>query len=183
MSDRGHLLKRVLSLVAVAFLFSGCYTIIPFQGVAQPEKLPSMDESQLIEEYQRVHWWFNHNAGFRNAGGKWNYIGQIVDDLYKYHKEWKPEEREKLIKDENYFTRRIHSAWGDQALDAIDRKQIWIGMTKEQLHLSWGNPNYTNRTTLPNGLQEQCIYGSDSLLGRKYVYLDNGIVTSWQDSA
>lgn len=57
----------------------------------------------------------------------------------------------------------------------IFEERIWIGMTKEMLLESWGRPNDINRTVGNWGVHEQCIYTS------AYVYVENGVVTSWQD--
>jgi hypothetical protein len=57
----------------------------------------------------------------------------------------------------------------------IFEERIWIGMTKEMLIESWGRPNDINRTVGSWGVHEQCIYTS------VYVYIENGVVTSWQD--
>jgi hypothetical protein len=53
--------------------------------------------------------------------------------------------------------------------------RIWIGMTKEMLIDSWGEPDDINRTVGSFGVHEQCIYGNS------YVYLEDGILTTWQD--
>lgn len=57
----------------------------------------------------------------------------------------------------------------------IFEEKIWIGMTKEMLIESWGRPNDINRTVGSWGVHEQCIYSS------AYIYIENGVVTSWQD--
>lgn len=57
----------------------------------------------------------------------------------------------------------------------IFEEKIWIGMTKEMLLESWGRPDDINRSVGSWGVHEQCIYTS------AYVYIENGVVTSWQD--
>jgi hypothetical protein len=58
----------------------------------------------------------------------------------------------------------------------LDRK-VQIGMTDEQVKLSWGNPGKINRTVTVNHVSEQWVYGSST-----YLYFDNGVLTSFQDS-
>jgi hypothetical protein len=48
-------------------------------------------------------------------------------------------------------------------------------MTREMLIESWGSPNDINRTVGSWGVHEQMIYGE------VYVYVENDVVTSWQD--
>ncbi|MDQ0193080.1 hypothetical protein [Paenibacillus wynnii] len=51
-----------------------------------------------------------------------------------------------------------------------------IGETKEQLKTSsWGLPKDINKTITENNISEQWVYGDG-----KYVYLENGIVTTIQ---
>lgn len=57
----------------------------------------------------------------------------------------------------------------------IFEERIWIGMTKEMLLESWGKPDDINRSVGSWGVHEQCIYTN------AYVYIENGVVTSWQD--
>ena len=56
-------------------------------------------------------------------------------------------------------------------------KNISIGMEDVELILSMGFPNKINRTTNAQGVSEQWIYRDLDV----YVYLDDGIVTSFQN--
>ncbi len=62
-------------------------------------------------------------------------------------------------------------------------KKIKIGMTKEEVKLSWGEPNNVNRTIATNENSEQWVYGS---LGESskmnYLYFEDAVLASWQDS-
>ena len=58
--------------------------------------------------------------------------------------------------------------------EKINSHQIWIGMTKNMLLASYGEPKSKNITRLKNYLHEQWVYSSI------YIYLDNEIVTSIQ---
>lgn len=71
--------------------------------------------------------------------------------------------------------------WNKEDCEKIAERKIWIGMSKDQLILSWGLPDDQNNTVGSWGINSQWVYG----LG-DYVYLegesDNDLrVTSWQD--
>jgi hypothetical protein len=51
-----------------------------------------------------------------------------------------------------------------------------IGMNRGRLYACLGKPRSINRTVTAHGTHEQLVYGS-----RTYIYLDDGIVTSFQD--
>ena len=52
-----------------------------------------------------------------------------------------------------------------------------IGMTSKEVRASrWGSPDDVNKTTTASGITEQWVYSSG-----KYIYLDNGVVTTIQD--
>lgn len=72
--------------------------------------------------------------------------------------------------------------WNAEECRDIAERKIWIGMTSDQLILSWGLPNDRNNSTYSFGVNSQWVYGT---LG-PYVYLegkdkDSMKVTSWQD--
>jgi len=58
--------------------------------------------------------------------------------------------------------------------DIINR-HVAIGMNKEMIIDSWGKPEEINRTVGTWGVHEQWVYG------RTYLYVENGILTSFQD--
>jgi hypothetical protein len=57
----------------------------------------------------------------------------------------------------------------------IERK-VQIGMTSEQVTMAWGKPSRINRSIGRWGEHEQWVYGST------YLYFENGILKSYQDS-
>lgn len=67
-----------------------------------------------------------------------------------------------------------------QKLMNIADKKYWIGMNAKQLFYSIGVPSDTNSTTTIFGSSVQLIYG-DPLYNATYIYLDNGIVSSYQN--
>ncbi|MDZ4340854.1 MAG: hypothetical protein U1E51_00255, partial [Candidatus Binatia bacterium] len=58
----------------------------------------------------------------------------------------------------------------------ILERKVEIGMTAEQVTLSWGKPQRVNRTVGGWGSHEQWIYGST------YLYFENDKLTSFQES-
>ena len=69
-----------------------------------------------------------------------------------------------------------YPVWDAEAIGVVMCRMIVLGMTAEQLRASWGAPSKINRTVVTRGTHEQWIYGST------YVYVENGLVSSWQDS-
>ena len=69
-----------------------------------------------------------------------------------------------------------HPGWGDSDLLRVACGSLWIGMTQAQLTESWAAPERVNRTVYPGGVHEQWIYGDT------YVYVEDGVVTSYQTS-
>lgn len=59
----------------------------------------------------------------------------------------------------------------------IGVREVKVGMTKEQASLSWGPPDKVNETVDARGKHEQWVYG-----GRRFLYFDNEILTSFQIS-
>ena len=62
----------------------------------------------------------------------------------------------------------------DRAKQSISEGKIYIGMTKGQVTASWGAPEDKNISVGSWGTHEQWTYGS------QYVYIEDGILTSWQ---
>jgi len=66
--------------------------------------------------------------------------------------------------------------YGKEVADKIIAKKIWIGMTREMAMESWGYPEDINRSVGSWGVHEQWVYSNN-----RYLYIENGILTSWQD--
>ena len=69
----------------------------------------------------------------------------------------------------------IFNRYGQVVGQKILDGKIWIGMTKEMAEESWGVPSDINRTVNQYKVHEQWVYSS------RYLYFDDGILTSWQD--
>jgi hypothetical protein len=85
---------------------------------------------------------------------------------------------------ENDFRRRefikSHPNLSNRFKKAIREGTIVLGMSKDMVIASWGNPTDINRTVYTWGVKEQWIYGVD-IGSRTYFYFENGILKSWQD--
>jgi hypothetical protein len=69
-----------------------------------------------------------------------------------------------------------HKDWSRDFCDAIVKRKVMTGMNPEQVRAAWGRPEHINRTVIPGHTDEQWVYGDT------YLYFDDGILTSWQDS-
>ncbi|WP_249621014.1 hypothetical protein [Desulfuromonas sp. CSMB_57] len=80
---------------------------------------------------------------------------------------------EKISQD--FYRKNIGKGWSKRALNAINNKNIYIGMTKKQVLTSWGRPKDVNRMVGSWGVHEQWVYPGS------YLYFENGILSSFQD--
>ena len=65
---------------------------------------------------------------------------------------------------------------------AILEGKIFIGMSEAALIASWGRPNDINSSVGSWGVHKQYVYGTySSYSSPRYVYVENGFVTSWQN--
>lgn len=73
--------------------------------------------------------------------------------------------------------RAEHPDWSESTCKAVSNGKIQMGMSKAQVKASWGSPNDINTTVIEGvGSSEQWVYGTH------YLYFDNGVLTSWQDT-
>lgn len=59
--------------------------------------------------------------------------------------------------------------------------KFWNGMEKMELVTSVGSPDDINKGVYGGFTSEQWIYYKDSIFSAYYIYVDNDVVTSWQD--
>lgn len=64
-------------------------------------------------------------------------------------------------------------------LKAVASGKVTRGMTAAQLRSSWGSPTKINKSVGSYGSHEQWIYDRGNFRSQ-YVYLENGVVTSFQ---
>jgi len=68
--------------------------------------------------------------------------------------------------------------------EAILNGRIFIGMTEEQVKVSWGRPKEIHRSVGMNWSREQWVYGikeGDHYISPTYVYFERGRVIGWED--
>jgi hypothetical protein len=70
-----------------------------------------------------------------------------------------------------------HPDWGKDECLSIANRKVWVGMTKEKLLLSRGQPQHIDKNYSSTVNNEQWSYGNFG----PYFYLDNGKLTSWQE--
>ena len=95
--------------------------------------------------------------------GEYSYNCNRRNDLVKIEKEKK--KREALIAKQPKAIREL-----------INAKKVQLGMTKEQVILSWGKPEDISRTVGSWGVHEQWCYPN-----YVFLYFENGVLTSYQD--
>lgn len=69
----------------------------------------------------------------------------------------------------------------DTEWQAVSRTGIFIGMSTCGMYASIGRPNYENRTVTSRSERIQHVYRGIYDVHGRYVYTENGRVTSWQD--
>lgn len=69
----------------------------------------------------------------------------------------------------------IDPKWDKATAEIIKQRKIKLGMTEQQVLLSWGKPERINKTVGSSGVHEQWVYGVG-----QYVYVQNGKLTSFQ---
>ncbi|MCM8570271.1 hypothetical protein NE848_12830 [Gramella jeungdoensis] len=82
---------------------------------------------------------------------------------------------EKRVQEQKKIDAEMIRKYGKSDLEAMKEGKFWIGMNKEQLIYSLGKPIDINTNVGSWGKHEQWVYG-----GGTYIYLENGIVTSYQ---
>ena len=74
-----------------------------------------------------------------------------------------------------------HQDWKVLVCENVASKKVSIGMTPEQIRSAWGKPQSVNRTVFSGHVSEQWVYG-DPGEGATYLYVEDGEMTSFQDS-
>ena len=70
---------------------------------------------------------------------------------------------------------KLHPTWSKKVWDAIANNDVFVGMNKEQVRMSWGEPSDINSTTSKHASSEQWVFGSGS-----YLYFDGNQLTTIQ---
>jgi hypothetical protein len=72
-----------------------------------------------------------------------------------------------------------YGQWDNDDIVTVACGWIREGLSAQQIRESWGAPDHINRSQGSFGVHEQWVYGES---GYAYVYLEDGIVSSWQTS-
>jgi hypothetical protein len=91
---------------------------------------------------------------------------------------------EKLIPADRAKAREALEAMRETLAKEIQGHHVSIGMTAEECRLAWGRPSEVNRTATANHESVQWVYRRYSMgynLGDRYLYFDDGVLTSVQD--
>jgi hypothetical protein len=64
--------------------------------------------------------------------------------------------------------------------NAIAKKEVFIGMTDQEVVRSWGRPDKTNKTISRDSRSEQWIYRRDGSGNDQFLYIENGFLRSIQ---
>jgi hypothetical protein len=82
-----------------------------------------------------------------------------------------------------YSSRHFHETnpidpnWDQSIVELIKNQKVKVGMSEEQVILSWGEPQKNNKSVGNFGVHEQWVYGNG-----QYLYLENKVLTSFQTS-
>ncbi|HZV12842.1 MAG TPA: hypothetical protein VFA55_06465 [Candidatus Kapabacteria bacterium] len=75
---------------------------------------------------------------------------------------------------DDYFYKidpHVSNKWSKKTWNAIENSKVYVGMTKKQAIMSWGEPDHVNE----DAYSEQWVYGDGD-----YLYFRNGIMTNYQ---
>ncbi|MCP1309956.1 stalk domain-containing protein [Paenibacillus tyrfis] len=70
--------------------------------------------------------------------------------------------------------------WPESVKAGIRQQKVRVGMTQEQVLMSWGKPDDINKTTGSFGTFEQWVYRGPSIGTGNYLYFTDGVLTSTQ---
>lgn len=164
--NRGFILLLALPVL------SACQT-----GPSAFEMQLAADRAEFKRKMDDIPW-----QGFKDRGGIDDCARKIAFnrnkhvaycDEYKYRAETQAKIQQ--VKDD--FAKLNPSP---SKAEVIKSGNITIGMTKNEVRLSWGGPYSVNRTVTTGSSHEQWVYG-DEYNSKTYLYFDDGILTAWQD--
>lgn len=124
-----------------------------------PEQISTLSEEALYKEY----YWAQSVASF--------YVG------------WKGTSQQEYI--DRISTRILNlpnPKWSGQMREAMLQNRLMIGMDERQVLLMRGKPQTVNRSVYASGVNDQWVYAADTQRQASYIYFENGIVSSLQES-
>jgi hypothetical protein len=140
-----------------------------------PQKTDKWIENRIKELVEKKYWYVPQEVG--KTGPKITQEEEIELDLLYNERNTRGKKAEERRKQE-YIKRRAEriKTFPLEIQKTIKEGKVQLGMTKEQVIFSWGKPERINRSVGSWGVHEQWVYGSS------YLYFQNDILTSWQDS-
>jgi len=72
-----------------------------------------------------------------------------------------------------------HPQWSNRVCNAVAKKAVFVGMTRDQAIAAWGKPYKINSTSYSHVENEQWVM---SEYGNDYLYFEDGILTAVQTS-
>jgi len=100
---------------------------------------------------------------------------RAAEEKQRIAEEKKRAAQEKRERQEKRIAAIERTGWPEAFKQAVLKRQVVIGMTKEMVLTSWGSPTAKNITVTARGQSEQWVYYHS-----RYVYFDNSIVTAIQ---
>ncbi|HOW20878.1 MAG TPA: hypothetical protein PLH74_04885 [Tenuifilaceae bacterium] len=174
--------ERLINVTSKGFI---CITQNNIQSILRTEplitgkeiiKIPKNNNIKVLE-YAGENYWkvsYNKQVGFINEVSLAQ--TQEMKDVVKAFNENKKNQELNQLKENNARNlKQLEERFGKENYYRISNHMIWIGMTKEMARASIGGPSSINTTTGSWGVHEQWVYNN------KYLYFENGILTSWQD--
>lgn len=140
------------------------------QTQANAQQAAAAKRQSIIDTYSAPYCQNHTNVQMRNdkvlTDGGW--------PTFDGKRSWSTEECQ-LIITKLYDTRTTEA----RIASISEGRKIGVGLRNVEVIYSVGYPDNINTTTNANGTHEQWVYGNP-IYGANYVYLDNGIVTAYQ---
>lgn len=140
-------------------------------GFKQLGEIKTGDKVKVIDSLIKR----NYKVYFNGIEGYALKLAFISENEAKYKLEQDSLLKEKQLLAIENRKKGLIKKYGQTNGTKIFNQKIWIGMTKDMLFESWGQPDNINRSVGAWGVHEQMIYGNTN------VYIENDVLTSWQD--
>ena len=89
------------------------------------------------------------------------------------------QQQEEELSEKGKSVKTKHPEWKNDVCNAVAEKKVFIGMNDHQAIAAWGPPHKVNTSTGSYGRHEQWVMHE---FGGDYLYFQNGILTSMQQS-
>ena len=105
-----------------------------------------------------------------------------VEELNQQERQERQKRKQETAQRRQWYVKR-HPDIDQYIREAILEGSIVMGMNKDEVVASWGDPYDKNRTVGSWGVHEQWIYKPHKYLGAPvyYFYFENGVLKSWQE--